>query len=154
MPILTRLPSVRTTFTMMRPSMTMFSLTLRERTSIEELGWAILSSRRRGGQGLNGVLNAESAHVGRHTLLAHERVAIEDQRGAKVRRRFAIGPERDDVQHERVVRRLQAEELDVQMADVWRVARRATGGRYDHEAVAGLAGQFQPQIGRTGRGGV
>src|SRR6266540_5439149 len=125
MPILTTLPSVRTTFTMMRPSMTMFSLTLRERTSMEGVGWAILISRGRGGQGLNGVLNAESADVGRHALLAHERVPVEDQRGAEVCRRFAVGAQRHDVQHKRVVRRLQAEELDVRLADVRQVARRA-----------------------------
>src|SRR5437867_3767859 len=113
MPILTRLPSVRTTLTMMRPSMTMFSLVLRESTSMLGMGWETWSLRGGGGQGLNGMMKAERADIRGHALLADEGVTVHDERGAQVDRRLAAGADGDDVQHEGVVGGGQAQGFDV-----------------------------------------
>src|SRR6185436_3016721 len=102
MPILTRLPSVRTTFTMIRPSMTMFSLVFRERTSMVGMGWQWNSSGR-GRQRLNGMMETKGADVGGNALLAGERMSVDDERSAQVQGRLTARSDGHDVQNERVI---------------------------------------------------
>src|SRR5882724_9726777 len=94
MPSLTMSPSSRTIFTVIRPSITMLSPSLRERTSISS--WFAGSGHRE--RMLEGVLR----RIKRDHLFANQGVAVDDDGAFQIDGGLAVRPEGDDVQNHRI----------------------------------------------------